>query len=103
MERDVSIVNREDGIDPKELEDYKLNRYGQISKTHLMTPCERYLSKLSDNHEIVEIGSTELELCHAAEEYNYNHYVFSGLTNFKVGYCIQLHVFGRPTTCTCTR
>ncbi|XP_064388922.1 glutamate dehydrogenase, mitochondrial-like [Halichondria panicea] len=30
MERDVSIVNREDGIDPKELEDYKLNNGGSI-------------------------------------------------------------------------
>ncbi len=30
MERDVSIVNREDGIDSKELEDYKLNNGGSI-------------------------------------------------------------------------
>ena len=30
MERDVSIVNREDGIDAKELEDYKLNNGGSI-------------------------------------------------------------------------
>ena len=27
MEKDGSIVNREDGIDPKELEDYKLVRH----------------------------------------------------------------------------
>lgn len=30
MERDVSIINREDGIDPKELEDYKLGNGGSI-------------------------------------------------------------------------
>ena len=27
MEKDGSIINREDGIDPKELEDYKLVRH----------------------------------------------------------------------------
>ena len=30
MERDGSIVNREDGIDPKELEEYKLSSGGSI-------------------------------------------------------------------------
>ena len=30
IERDVSIINREEGIDPKELEEYKLNNDGSI-------------------------------------------------------------------------
>ena len=43
MEKDGSIVNREDGIDPKELEEYQLVRYGGKmfvcgQTTHIVVP-----------------------------------------------------------------
>ncbi len=37
----------------------------------LMTPFERYLSKLSENCEIIEIGSTEFKLWQLKESLNH--------------------------------
>ena len=81
MERDGSIINREEGIDPKELEDYTINNGGSIvgfpgaeptDENLLIAECDFLIPAAGEQQITAEIAKQIKAKVSVAGVYNYN-------------------------------